>query len=200
MKSKIAIMCICIIAFITSIVVAARFSRREVTAEKQNDNIQISELIEDECTEEYINSQKEEIEQVNVKEEKITANTEMILKKYYKKCEHTLNEVVELPVELVNMTEKELQEQYKDWEVIGFSQNKIILYKELDCECGEHFKLKIEDDKIVIYKKEENGEEKLYQKTDISSEYLTEADLINMEAGLEIFGKEELNKIIEDFE
>ena len=41
----------------------------------------------------------------------------------------------------------------------------------------------------------------MYLKTNISSEYLTETDLINMEDdGLEIYGKEELNKIIEDFE
>ena len=45
-----------------------------------------------------------------------------------------------------------------------------------------------------------DGSESVYEKTNISSEYLTETDLINMQDGLEIYGKEELNQIIEDFE
>ena len=102
--------------------------------------------------------------------------------------------------ELVNMTEEELKLEYPDWEVIGFEPNKVTLYKEFDDVCGEHFKLRIEEGKIIIYLVNQDGTESLYEKTDISSEYLTETDLINMQDGLEIFGKEELNKIIEDFE
>ena len=45
-----------------------------------------------------------------------------------------------------------------------------------------------------------DGTESIYEKTNISSEYLTQTDLINMQDGLEIYGQEELNQIIEDFE
>ena len=99
------------------------------------------------------------------------------------------------------MTKEELQKQYPEWEVIGFEPNKIILYKEFNDVCGEHFKLKIEDGKINIYLINKDGTETLYEKTNISSEYLTETDLININNGtLEVYGKEELNKTIEDFE
>lgn len=164
-------------------------------------NIYMSEKIEDECTEEY----KEEQEQQNTTavsstEEKVAANAILVLKKYYKKCDHTINEYVELPQELVNLTKEQVQEKYADWEVIGFEKGKITLYKEFDDVCGEHFKLKVEDEKIVVYKENNDGSETLYEKTNISSEYLTEADLLNMQDGLEIYGKEELNQVIEDFE
>lgn len=164
-------------------------------------NIYISEKIEDECTEEY----KEEHEQQNTTavsstEEKVAANAILVLKKYYKKCDHTINEYVELPQELVNLTKEQVQEKYADWEVIGFEKGKITLYKEFDDVCGEHFKLKVEDGKVVVYKENNDGSETLYEKTNISSEYLTEADLLNMQDGLEIYGKEELNQVIEDFE
>ena len=162
-------------------------------------NIYISEKIEDECTEEY----KEEQEQqtaVSSTEEKVAANAILVLKKYYKKCDHTINEYVELPQELVNLTKEQVQEKYADWEVIGFEKGKITLYKEFDDVCGEHFKLKVEDGKVVVYKENNDGSETLYEKTNISSEYLTEADLLNMQDGLEIYGKEELNQVIEDFE
>ena len=165
-------------------------------------NIYISEKIEDECTEEY----KEEQEQQNTTavsstEEKVAANAILVLKKYYKKCDHTINEYVELPQELVNLTKEQVQEKYADWEVIGFEKGKITLYKEFDDMCGEHFKLKVEEGKIVIYQINKEGNQSIYEKTNISSEYLTQTDLISIEnGGLDVYGKEELNKIIEDFE
>lgn len=184
------------IIFLTSIIVTINIFKDDEKVEELD--TKISENIEDECTEEYV--EQEKFESVSSTDEKVSANAQLILKKYYKKCEHTINEYVELPPELVNMTEAEIQKQYSDWEIIGFEPNKITLYKELEGECGEHFKLKIEDEKISIYKIDENGKESLYEKTNISTEYLTETDLINMENGLEIYGKQELNKIIEDFE
>ena len=164
-------------------------------------NIYMSEKIEDECTEEYKEDQEQQdTTAVSSTEEKVAANAILVLKKYYKKCDHTINEYVELPQELVNLTKEQVQEKYADWEVIGFEKGKITLYKEFDDVCGEHFKLKVEDGKIVVYKENNDGSETLYEKTNISSEYLTEADLLNMQDGLEIYGKEELNQVIEDFE
>ncbi len=188
-----------LLAIATIYSVYAIFSNDEEIEEEDNNNTYVSELIEDECTEEY-KEEQENSTTVTSTEEKISANSQLILKKYYAKCEHTINEYVEMPEELVNMTEEELKLEYPDWEVIGFEPNKVTLYKEFDDVCGEHFKLRIEEGKIVIYLVNQDGTESLYEKTDISSEYLTETDLINMQDGLEIFGKEELNKIIEDFE
>lgn len=187
-----------LLAIATIYSVYAIFSNDE-DIEEENNNTYVSELIEDECTEEY-KEEQEKATTVSTAEEKIATNSQLILKKYYAKCEHTINEYVEMPEELVNMTEEEVKLQYPDWEVIGFEPNKVTLYKEFDDVCGEHFKLRVEEGKVVIYLVNQDGTESLYEKTDISSEYLTETDLINMQDGLEIFGKEELNKIIEDFE
>ena len=198
MKNKTMMIIVAILLSISTIYIIYDIFRDEDVYENGEKNTKISEVIEDECTEEYV--EQEEIENVSSVEEKVSANAILVLKKYYTKCEHTLNEYVELPQELVNMTEEEVKEQYPDWEVIGFTPEQIILYKEFEDVCGEHFKLKVEDGKVAVYIVNSDGTEILYEKTDISSEYLTETDLINMENGLEIYGKEELNKIIEDFE
>lgn len=174
------------------------FNKEEVADNEIKNNTYISDVIEDECTEEY--QQIQNATTVSTTEEKVSANAILILKKYYQKCEHTINEYVELPQELVNMTKDEVQAQYPDWEVIGFETGKVTLYKEFDDVCGEHFKLKVEDGKVVVYIVNRDGTESLYEKTNISSEYLTETDLLNMQDGLEIYGKEELNQVIEDFE
>ena len=174
------------------------FNREEVVKKGEENNTYISELVKDECTEEY--KEYQSATTVAATEEKLAANAILILKKYYHQCEHTINEYVELPQELVNMTEEEVQAEYPEWEVIGFEKGKVTLYKEFDDVCGEHFKLKLEDGNVVIYIINNDGTESIYEKTSISSEYLTETDLINMQDGLEIYGKEELNQIIEDFE
>ncbi len=188
------ILSIIIIAIITNIIIYNKKDGNKIP----ESNTYVSEVIEDECTEEYINEQNTTT--VVSTEEKVAANAILILKKYYTKCEHTVNEYVELPQELVNMTKKDVEAYYSDWKVIGFEQGKITLYKEFDDTCGEHFKLKIEDGKVVVYIVNKDGTESIYEKTSIPSEYLTETDLINMQNGLEIYGKEELNQIIEDFE
>lgn len=174
------------------------FNMQEKIENKEENENYVSELIEDECTDEY--AKMKNTTTVAVTEEKVSANAILILKKYYQKCEHTINEYVEIPQELVNMTKKEVQEQYLDWKVIGFETGKVTLYKEFDDVCGEHFRLKVENGKVVVYIDNNDGTQSLYERTDISSEYLTETDLINMQDGLEIYGKEELNQIIEDFE
>ena len=174
------------------------FNKEEISNETTEDNTYISEIIEDECTEEYIKTR--DLTTVSATEEKLASNAILILKKYYRKCEHTINEYVELPQELVNMTEEEVQAQYLDWKVIGFEKGKLTLYKEFDDVCQEHFKLRLEEGNVVVYIVNSDGTESLFERTGISSEYLTETDLINMQDGLEIYGKEELNQIIEDFE
>ena len=189
-----SIISIIIIAVITYII----FNQNKDKGNIPESNTYISEVIEDECTEEYVEEQNTTA--VTSIEEKVAANAILILKKYYAQCDHTINEYVELPQELVNMTKEEVQTHYPDWKVIGFEKGKVTLYKEFDDLCGEHFKLKIEDGKVVVYSTNKDGSESLYEKTNISSEYLTETDLINMQDGLEIYGKEELNKVIEDFE
>ena len=190
----VSVLLVIIIAIITDIISSKNKEEENVS----ESNTYISEVIEDECTEEYINEQN--ATSVSSTEEKVAANAILILKKYYTQCDHTINEYVELPQELVNMTKEEVQEQYPDWEVIGFEQGKITLYKEFDDVCGEHFKLRVEDGKVVVYIVNNDGTESVYEKTNISSEYLTETDLINMQDGIEIYGKEELNQLIEDFE
>lgn len=198
MNEKIKIITILILIILIISAIYFLFNMQENVENEVKNEDYISELVEDECTEEYEKMQNTTT--VAVTEEKVSANAILILKKYYQKCEHTINEYVEMPQEIVNMTQKEVQEQYSDWKVIGFEPGKVTLYKEFADVCGEHFRLKVENGKVVVYIDNNDGTQSLYEKTDISSEYLTETDLINMQDGLEIYGKEELNQIIEDFE
>ena len=198
MIDKIKIIGIVILTILIILLGYILFGQKEVAEKEIENNTYVAKVIKDECTEEY--EEMQNATKVSATEEKLSANALLILKKYYEQCDHTINEYVELPQELVNLTEQEVQAEYTDWEVIGFEKGKLTLYKEFKDVCGEHFKLKIEDGKVVIYQVNNDGSECIYEKTDISSEYLTETDLLNMKDGLEIYGVEELNQVIEDFE
>lgn len=162
----------------------------------------VSETITDECTEEYEKLEEQaklEIE-TNSSEEKISPNCLITLKRYYDECQHTINEYLDIPKDLVNGTKSDLQREYPNWEIQKYSNNEIILYKEFNSNCGQHFVLRDVDGKINIYKINENNEEELYEKTEISVEYLTETDKIEIQNGIRVNGIEELNQLIEDFE
>lgn len=203
MKQKIIIGSICIIVLIGAIFTAILIRNATNKGTQNSQNVLLEGEISDECTTEYeLLAQSEETKTVNSSDEKISSNSILILKKYYKECEHTINEYVEMPPELVNMTQDEISQQFEDWELIGFNSREVTLFKEYEGTCGEHFVLREEDGKVVIYKNVADGSEQLYEKTDIITEYLPPIDLmqIQSEKGIQVFGKEELNKVLEDFE
>lgn len=53
---------------------------------------------------------------------------------------------------------------------------------------------------INIYYVNDKNEQLLYKVTDLSIEYLPEKDVEKLVKGIEVFGAEELNKLLEDFE
>lgn len=167
----------------------------------KNEINEVSEKVTDECIEEWEKLEQAKIEiETNSSEEKISPNCLLTLKRYYKECEHIINKYIDIPQNLVNKTQKDLEKEYPNWEIKKYSSNEIILYKEFDSNCGQHFILKNDNGKITIYKINENNEEEIYEKTEISVEYLTETDKVEIQNGIRVNGIEELNQLIENFE
>lgn len=101
---------------------------------------------------------------------------------------------------MVNKKQKEIEELYPDYKIESFDNDKIVLLKEEEGQCDEHYIVKDENSNIVIYKLLVDGTEEIYQNTGISTEYLPETDKISLRDGIKIFGRENLNSLIEDFE
>lgn len=194
-----------IIAFFSTIAIVLSavlgwFLYEIVRLNEKEEKLAIEEQkIEDECTE--FAERQGNIIQTNASESKISPNAILIFKTYYKDCEHTEQETIEVPQELVNLGETETKEYYKDWKLKGFSSSEVVFYKEMDSFCNEHYQLKKnEEGMISIYHLKQDGKEEWIEDTDINVEFLPEEDKKKVEVGLEVVGKENLNKIIEDFE
>lgn len=133
-------------------------------------------------------------------EDKVSPNATMILKTNHKECGHTTKEEVDVPAEIVNKNQKEVSQIYPQWDVIGFAPDEIVLYREVEGICNQHYILKEKDGFLAIYTKNEKGEEKLKEVTSIPLEYLPQSDVDKIREGIEATGNEELNSILEDFE
>lgn len=193
-----AILVLFILGTIIGVIAIKNFSGEE---EKEKVAEQNQEEIYDECTDEYEEMMQSNtlVEETSSEGEKISPNCSIIFKRYYKDCGHTIEQYASIPTELVNKTQEDLQQQYEGWTIEQFSRNQIVLYRDFDSECGEHYILKEKDGKVAVYLKTGNTEE-LIEETDIATEFLTETDKIELQNGIEANGRAELNQLIEDYE
>lgn len=160
------------------------------------------EKVTDECIYEENQIENNEVEDVKVSsaETRVSPNAELVIKTYYKACGHTTQETKTIPNDMVNKDQEEIESLYPDYKLESFANNKIVLDKEEEGQCNEHYLVKDENGNIVIYKILSDGTEEIYQNTGISTEYLPETDRINLRDGVKVYGKENLNSMIEDFE
>lgn len=159
-----------------------------------------NEPVTDECVDEANNFEKIEIEETNSNEEKTSPNCSLTMKRYYNECGHSIEEYTNLNNELVNKTKDEIQQVYSAWTIDKFSNDEIIISRSFDSQCGEHYIVRDKDGKVAVYLLSGDDTETELQETEISTEFLTEADKLDLKNGINANGKQELNQVIENFE
>ncbi len=126
---------------------------------------------------------------------------------------------------IVNRTEEQVEQNETTEELVEISETSEITDEAVTDECldewndyneymndrveeasnniaeeSTHYLLKDVYGHIEVYYLDENNNEYLYKKTDISTEYLSEEDIDDLQVGIEVEGIEALNKMLEDFE
>ncbi len=133
-------------------------------------------------------------------EESISPNAVITKRIYYTACDHLTKETEEVPEDLVNKTEEDVENEFVGWEIEEFSPTEIVLYKEMSGNCGEHYFVQEHNGVIGIYTIDEYGVKTLKEDTEIMTQYLPEEDLQNLRAGVEIVGYTKLTEFLEDYE
>ena len=133
-------------------------------------------------------------------EEKISPNATLVIKKYHNLCGHITKDYAEIPAEFVNMREEELKNNLTEWTIKGFSPDEIVIYKEVEDMCNEHYIVRENNGYVTIYILDSNNNETIIEQTEITTEYLTEQDKEKLKNGIKAIGKEELNSLLEDYE
>ncbi|MBR2786313.1 MAG: hypothetical protein IKD76_02290 [Clostridia bacterium] len=144
--------------------------------------------------------EKGEIINTNSADTVVSPNAEVVLTQYYKRCGHSrvVREIA--PREIVNLNEEKVREYYEGWKLDSFTANEIKLSRDNEGICGEHYIIRESDGYISISAKNDIGEYIFKGQTDIPVMYLPEGDLEELERGIEIVGRENLNKFLENFE
>ena len=130
----------------------------------------------------------------------ISPNAIIIKKMYYEACDHLIRKTEDIPEELVNKTQEDVELEFPDWKIEEYTPTQIILYKTDSGNCGEHYFVHDHNGVIGIYTVDEYGIKTLEEDTEISTLYLPEEDVQNLKAGVEIVGYTNLVEFLEDYE
>lgn len=134
-------------------------------------------------------------------EVKLSPNAILTFLKHYDGCGHTLKEKENVSAEMANITRNEFSKLYSDWEIKNFSNTDVELYKDFSGNCGEHFLVKSSLNGFVeIDRIKDDGTNELHETTEIAIKYLSDDDRKELENGVILYGKENLNSYIENFE
>ena len=130
----------------------------------------------------------------------ISPNAILITKIYYKSCDHLIRKSEDISEELINKSREDVEKAYPEWKIEEFSPTQITLYKTENGNCGEHYWVQEHNGVIGIYVMDEYGVKTLKEDTEISTQYLPEEDIKNLQAGIEIIGHTKLIEFLEDYE
>lgn len=168
---------------------------------RENEKIAFEAKYGEEQVENILKEAENLIQETSKNKNITTPNTKIIEKKYYKDCDHLVEEENKINTNLVNKDESEIQTQYIGWEIQKFSQNEVVVYKEVNDFCDEHYLLKDVEGEIIVYRLDKyNTPKEVMQETGIQTKYLSEIDMENLKEGIKVCGKENLSLQLEDFE
>lgn len=188
-----------ILVFIVSLGIGYIYSSVFFNSDKVNMQAEQFELnqIKDYAVQNYTKLQTLE---ASTDTEKVSPNANFAIKQYYDECNHFNFKYSKLPKELVNLTRQEVEDYYEEYEVEEFDSNNVVLSKEINGFCDEHFYIMLGDEHIEIMQLDTNGSFIPYQETEISKEYLPQEDIEKLEEGIYVYGSGNINSVLEDYE
>ena len=189
-------------AFIVGIILVVSSIIYIINKGNQSDiNIINSTEISEEENDTFSNTELEnELVETSSGSDSISPNAIIVEKRYYEECDHLIRETVDVPEELVNQGEEELQEYYVGWTIEKYSATEITVYKEFSGYCNEHYIVKENNGILSVYTQDENGVQEWLEDTQIDVKYLPDEDVEDFEVGVEVVGKSNLYEFLEDYE
>lgn len=150
-----------------------------------------------------------DIDEVDVYEEtpvvsSKTTDVEVIYENYYSICAHKeIRKDMIYGIALDKLKEDELKKQKSNNEEYELSEEKkdsLHFKRTLNQYCPNHFNVKLENGEINVYRIVNDGVETLERTIDISQELIRQDLLEELNLGIKVNSKSELNLLIEDIE
>jgi len=119
-----------------------------------NDELQINKagMLPDSM--ENITLDKQAIEPPEV----VSAETLFVFRRHYKLCGHDKEHERYATLEEVGLPEDEVKLLHPEWRITEFSSSRVLLTKEIDVSCPDHYLIKEKDGYVAVFQSIENGE------------------------------------------
>jgi hypothetical protein len=149
------------------------------------------------------NKQNQEVKIYTDPNDKI-GDIELAYEDYYTLCGHTvIDSNIVYGISLNELKKDELKKQKEknlNYDIAEEKENKLVFRRKLEQYCPNHFEVKIENSKVVIYNVVSQGVKTLYKNTDIEEQWVRPELIEELNKGVVVNSKEELNSLIEDIE
>ncbi|NLM13003.1 MAG: hypothetical protein GX209_04575 [Epulopiscium sp.] len=130
---------------------------------------------------------------------KIARSTQMVYQYYYEEDGKTVEETIEPPYFLIGLTRDELQEKYSDWQISYFSDQKVVMKKNIASKSPYHFVVGVYNGYIAIFYNNEEGELEIKEITETPISSLPIEEQNKLKEGIKVYGEEALIRILEDY-
>jgi hypothetical protein len=129
----------------------------------------------------------------------ITKNTKLICRYFYTLDRVTKEYMETAPAYLHGLNMEQLSDIYKDWEIIRFSSERVIMRTVIEGMSTEVYLIGETEGKIAVYLDDPEKGPILKEKTDIPLSVLPEEEIEKIRAGIQVIGEESLVKILSDY-
>ena len=133
-----------------------------------------------------------------------TYDIELIYIDEYIKCNHVIeNKSIVYSTTLDKLKEEESNKQKENgniYTLIEENNEKLVYTRKIEQNCPNHFLIKIEDNKVVIYNIVDESAMLVFKYLEVDVKTLNPEMLEELNEGIKVDSKEDLNLIIEDIE
>lgn len=129
---------------------------------------------------------------------------ELVYEDEYTLCSHNIvntETIYATTLDELKKTELEKQKnENKEYEIKEETNYRLVFYRKQTQNCPNHFKIKMGEGEVVVYNVVNETVETVYKKIDISVDLIRPEMLEELNQGIIVDSKEELNLIVEDLE
>ena len=139
------------------------------------------------------------MEQATKEETVIGAQAEIVYQYYYTEDQITVEQIEPVQDFMTGLSLQQVQSIYHGWQVVFFSQDKVILRCSVEGRSDESFLLGEKDGFLAVFIEKKKKTPELYECTDIPLSILPETERQQIQEGVSILGEENLAKILSDY-
>lgn len=136
---------------------------------------------------------------VSANSSKIQPYTKMVYQYYYPDDDITKEQEDVPPYYLLDLSLLDMQEMYRDWTIVAFSDTEVVMRKNMAGASDERYVVSQKEGYIAVFYEEAQNGVSLHEVTDTPVSSLPIEEQERLRNGISVYGNENLCKILADY-